>query len=57
MLCTFDVSLKAEVQNINEVVVTAMGIKQEKKKIGYTTQQVEGADIAAAGFRREEEKE
>ena len=44
-----DVSLKAEVQNINEVVVTAMGIKQEKKKIGYTTQQVEGADIAAAG--------
>lgn len=44
-----DAYLSSDVQSINEVVVTAIGIKQEKKKLGYTTQQVEGADIAAAG--------
>lgn len=44
-----DVNLTSNVQSINEVVVTAIGIKQEKKKLGYTTQQVDGAEIAAAG--------
>ena len=44
-----DVLLTADVQSINEVVVTAIGIKQEKKKLGYTTQQVDGAELAAAG--------
>ena len=29
-----------DVQAIDEVVVTAIGIKQQKKKLGYTTQQV-----------------
>ncbi len=44
-----DVLLAADVRDIDEVVVTAIGIKQEKKKLGYTTQQVDGAEIAAAG--------
>lgn len=44
-----DAYLSSNVQSINEVVVTAIGIKQEKKKLGYSTQQVEGAEIAAAG--------
>lgn len=44
-----DVSLSSDVKNINELVVTAIGIKQEKKKLGYTTQQVGGEEIAAAG--------
>ena len=44
-----DVVLAADVRDIDEVVVTAIGIKQEKKKLGYTTQQVDGAEIAAAG--------
>lgn len=35
-----NVELSDNVQAINEVVVTAIGIKQQKKKIGYTTQQV-----------------
>lgn len=35
-----NVVMTDDVQAINEVVVTAMGIKQEKKKLGYTTQQV-----------------
>lgn len=45
-----DVSLEQETQDINEVVVTAIGIKQEKKKLGYTTQQVSGKDLAAQGI-------
>lgn len=35
-----NVILKEKSQAINEVVVTAIGIKQQKKKLGYTTQQV-----------------
>lgn len=46
---TLDVQLQDNVKQINEVVVTAIGIKQEKKKLGYTTQQVSGAELAAAG--------
>lgn len=35
-----NVELTDDVQAIDEVVVTAIGIKQQKKKIGYTTQQI-----------------
>ncbi|MFV0554943.1 MAG: SusC/RagA family TonB-linked outer membrane protein [Mangrovibacterium sp.] len=35
-----DVTLSIEDKQLEEVVVTAMGIKQQKKKIGYTTQQI-----------------
>jgi len=34
---------------IDEVVVTAIGIKQEKKKLGYTTQQVKTEALEQAG--------
>lgn len=35
-----DVIMREESQNLDEVVVTAIGIKQQKKKLGYTTQQI-----------------
>lgn len=35
-----NVELTDDVKAIDEVVVTAIGIKQQKKKIGYTTQQI-----------------
>ena len=35
-----NVELSDDIQAIDEVVVTAIGIKQQKKKIGYTTQQI-----------------
>lgn len=35
-----DVILEADNQILNEVVVTAIGIKQQKRKIGYSTQEV-----------------
>ena len=37
---TINVELTDDVQDIDEVVVTAIGIKQQKKKLGYTTQQI-----------------
>lgn len=37
-----NVTLTDNSQRIDEVVVTAIGIKQQKRKIGYTTQQVNG---------------
>ena len=44
-----DVVLKTETQDIDEVVVTAIGIRQEKKKLGYTTQQVTSKELTAQG--------
>ena len=35
-----NVTMNDDVQAIDEVVVTAIGIKQQKKRLGYTTQQV-----------------
>lgn len=35
-----DVEMEEDIQIFDEVVVTAIGIRQQKKKIGYTTQQV-----------------
>jgi len=36
----FEVTLQMETSNLNEVVVTAIGIKQQKRKLGYATQEV-----------------
>lgn len=44
---TIDVELVSNTLDIDEVVVTAIGIKQQKKKIGYTTQQVDGEVLNA----------
>ncbi|MCD6355567.1 MAG: SusC/RagA family TonB-linked outer membrane protein, partial [Prolixibacteraceae bacterium] len=43
-----DVTLKADVIGIDEVVVTAMGIKREAKALGYSMTEVKGADIVQA---------
>lgn len=44
-----DVTMSVDVQTIDEVVVTAMGIKQQKKKLGYTTQQVNTEALTQPG--------
>lgn len=36
---------------LDEVVVTAMGISREKKALGYAVQEVDGEQLAAAGFQ------
>jgi TonB-linked SusC/RagA family outer membrane protein len=43
-----DVSLKADDRQLNEVVVTALGIQKEKKTLAFATQSVKGADLIKA---------
>lgn len=43
---TIDAVLKEETEQIDEVVITALGIKTEKKRLGYSTQEVSGKDIS-----------
>ncbi|MFZ6009365.1 MAG: carboxypeptidase-like regulatory domain-containing protein, partial [Bacteroidota bacterium] len=41
-----DVQLSEDVTQLTEVVVTALGISQEKRSLGYSVQEVKGQDIA-----------
>lgn len=45
---TVDVTLSLDVQQLSEVVVTAMGIERDKSSLGYATQQVSGENIRVA---------
>ncbi len=40
--------LSVESLNLSDVVVTALGIKKDKKIIGYSTQEVKGSDLVKA---------
>jgi TonB-linked SusC/RagA family outer membrane protein len=41
-----NVTLEADAAQLSEVVVTALGIKREKKSLGYATQEVDGAAVS-----------
>ena len=43
-----DVVMMPDVMNIEEVVVTAIGVKREEKSLGYSATQVNGDDIVKA---------
>jgi TonB-linked SusC/RagA family outer membrane protein len=43
-----DILLKPDARNLNEVVVTALGIKQETKRLGYAVQEIKGGDLDKA---------
>ncbi|MCL3781819.1 SusC/RagA family TonB-linked outer membrane protein [Prolixibacteraceae bacterium JC049] len=43
---TLDVTLKAETTEVDEVVVTALGIKKQNKKIGFAVTEVKGDELA-----------
>ncbi|MDX1602728.1 MAG: SusC/RagA family TonB-linked outer membrane protein [Salinimicrobium sediminis] len=43
-----DVTLEADLQALDEVVVTALGISRDKKSLGYATQEVDGDDLTIA---------
>jgi TonB-linked SusC/RagA family outer membrane protein len=43
-----NITLATESTNLNEVVVTALGVKKETKRIGYSVQEVKGADLLKA---------
>lgn len=42
---TLDIQLLPDTRNLDQVVVTAMGIKKEKRALGYAVQDVQGADL------------
>ena len=43
---TINVKMIEDTKELTEVVVTALGIKRERKALGYATQQVKGDDIS-----------
>jgi TonB-linked SusC/RagA family outer membrane protein len=46
---TFSIALKGTDQSLDEVVVTAFGIKRDQKALGYASQKVEGEKLSAVG--------
>ncbi len=42
------IRLKPDAKTLNEVVVTALGVRKEKKNIGYAVQEVKGEDLIKA---------
>ncbi|MBS1526015.1 MAG: carboxypeptidase-like regulatory domain-containing protein [Bacteroidetes bacterium] len=45
---TYNVLLAADNKSLNEVVVTALGVKKETRRIGYSTQTVAGDQLTTA---------
>lgn len=43
-----NIKLEADQNALNEVVVTALGVKKERKALGYSVQEVKGADLVKA---------
>ena len=42
---TIDISLGVDTESLDEVVVTALGIKRERKSLGYAVQEVSGDEL------------
>jgi len=47
-LTTINITLQEDVKNMSEVVVTALGIKKEKKSLGYAVTEVKGTELTEA---------
>ncbi len=43
-----DITLNTEYNQLNEVVVTALGIKREQKKLGFAQQKIDADELASA---------
>ncbi|MBD1208480.1 MAG: SusC/RagA family TonB-linked outer membrane protein [Ignavibacteria bacterium] len=43
-----DVALTEDILQTEELVVTALGIKQEKKALGYSVQEIKGSEVAGS---------
>lgn len=44
---SLSVTMESDITTLNEVVVTAMGIKQEKRALGYAAQELRGFDLTS----------
>lgn len=45
---TINMVMTADIQQLTEVVVTALGVSREKKALGYAVSEVEGSDLSEA---------
>ncbi len=45
---TINIALVEDASQLDEVVVTALGIKRERKSLGYSVQEIQGASISEA---------
>lgn len=45
---SINITLEEDAAQLDAVVVTALGIQRQKKSLGYSTQQVSGADLATS---------
>ena len=45
---TVDIALSSDTQELSEVVVTAIGIEQSKRQLGYSVQEIDGESVAKA---------
>ena len=45
---SLDIKLVASTDNLEDVVVTALGVKKEKKKLGYASQELKGDNLTVA---------
>jgi TonB-dependent SusC/RagA subfamily outer membrane receptor len=45
---TINMVMSADIQQLTEVVVTALGVSREKKALGYAVSEVEGSDLSEA---------
>ncbi len=45
---TINVALAEDASQLDEIVVTALGIKRERKSLGYSVQEIQGASITEA---------
>ena len=46
---TINISLEQQIKSLNEVVVTALGIKREKRSLGYATQSIGSDQLNKSG--------
>jgi TonB-dependent SusC/RagA subfamily outer membrane receptor len=45
---TINIEMKEDVQGLEEIVVTALGIEKDKKALGYATQTIQGTEMTQA---------
>lgn len=45
---TYNLTLVEDTQNLSEVVVTALGIKRDKRALGYSVQEIKGEELSYA---------
>ena len=43
------IRMQSDAQNLDEIVVTALGMKRERRALGYAVQDVKGDDLVKAG--------